>query len=55
LNENSIDANYEALQNVKVEKDTNVDDGWMFEWTLATPLPPHSVVRWMHIKVDQEW
>jgi hypothetical protein len=27
LNENSIDANYEALQNVKVEKDTNVDDG----------------------------
>jgi hypothetical protein len=30
LNENSIDANYEAMQNVNVKKDTNVDDGWMF-------------------------
>jgi hypothetical protein len=27
LNENSIDANYEAMQNVNVKKDTNVDDG----------------------------
>jgi hypothetical protein len=27
LNEDSIDANYEAMQNVNGEKDTNFDDG----------------------------
>jgi hypothetical protein len=27
---------------VNVEKDTNVDDGWMFEPTLSTPFLPCS-------------
>jgi len=27
LNENSIDVNYEAMQNVNAKKNTNADDG----------------------------
>jgi hypothetical protein len=42
LNEGSIDANYEAIQNVNVKEDTNVDDGWMLEPTPPITLPPHS-------------
>ncbi len=41
-NENSIDVNYAAMQKANVEKDTNVDDGWMFEPTPSTPLSPRS-------------
>ncbi len=44
LNENLINANYEAIQNVNVEEKTNTNDGWMFEPTLVTTLPLHSAV-----------
>ncbi len=54
LNEDSIDANYEAIQNVNVEEDTNVDDDWMFKPTLATILPPHSAATKSFTKLMHE-
>jgi hypothetical protein len=54
LNADSIDANYEAMQKMNAEEDTDVDDGWMFEQTLATLLPPRSAVAKSFTKLMHE-
>jgi hypothetical protein len=42
------------MQKMNAEEDTEVDDGWMFEPTLATLLPPPSAVAKSFTKLMHE-